>query len=143
MSGYDKLGEPGAPAEGPGGKAKEAEGKSALVIEDDERTRPALVDVLETMGYRVHSASTGTAGAEILEALNGNVDVILCDMHLPDGDGHDLAQLFGRRWRQPRFLLISGESKTGSEGGFDDRYRWLSKPFTVADLRAAIRALTG
>ena len=133
--------EPRALLEGPHAKAAAEEGESVLVIEDDEGTRPALVQALETMGYGVLSAATGRAGMETLEGLEGNVDVVLCDVHLPDANGQDLALHLGERWTKPRFVLMSGYSigLETREAPFDARYRWLSKPFTMADLGVALR----
>jgi PAS domain S-box-containing protein len=116
-----------------------------LVIEDDEGTRPALVQVLESMGHTVYSVATGVAGAETLERLEGNVDVVVCDVHLPDDNGWELSLRLGQRWPRPRFVLISGYSP-GLETRVavpDSRFRWLSKPFTIADLGAALRAAKG
>ena len=136
--------EPGAAPEGPHANTAAGEGESVLVIEDDEGTRPALVQALETMGYGVLSAATGRAGMETLQGLEGNVDVVLCDVHLPDANGQDLATLLGKRWTKPRFVLMSGYSSglETREAALDARYRWLSKPFTMADLGAALRGPT-
>ena len=112
-----------------------------LVAEDDEVTRAALVDLLEAMGHTVLGASTGAEAAVTLERLEGQVDVLLCDIHLPDADGRELSLHLGRRWPRPRFVLMSGHF-TGeeiSQAISDSRYRWLSKPFTTAQLTAALR----
>jgi CheY-like chemotaxis protein len=118
------------------------EGATVLVIEDDEGTRPALSQVLEIKGYSVLSAATGTQASDILERHEGNVDIVLCDVHLPDADGQDLSLRLGRRWKRPRFVLMSGYSLglATREAVSDARYRWLSKPFTIAELTAALRA---
>ena len=136
--------EPGTAPEGPHANTAAEEGQSVLVIEDDEGTRPAVVQALETMGFGVLSAATGRAGMEMLEGLEGNVDVVLCDVHLPDANGQDLAALLGKRWTKPRFVLMSGYSSglETREAALDARYRWLSKPFTMADLGAALRGPT-
>ena len=112
-----------------------------LIVEDDEVTRAALVDLLDAMGHTVFGASTGAEAAFALERLQGQVDVLLCDVHLPDADGRELSLHLGRRWPKPRIVLMSGHF-TGaetSEAVSDPRYRWLCKPFTTAQLTAALR----
>jgi CheY-like chemotaxis protein len=112
-----------------------------LVAEDDKVTRSALVDLLDGMGHTVFGASTGAEAAGTLERLKGQVDVLLCDVHLPDADGRELSEHLGHRWPRPRFVLMSGHF-TGAEMSqavSDPRYRWLSKPFTTAQLKAALR----
>ncbi|HSB91206.1 MAG TPA: response regulator [Anaerolineales bacterium] len=114
---------------------------SILVVEDDEVTRAALADLLDAMGYTVLSAATGAQAAEALERLQGQVDVLLCDVQLPDADGRELALHLGVRWPVPRFVLMSGHfmGATMPYADSDARYRWLSKPFTTAQLKAALR----
>lgn len=110
------------------------------MIEDDEGTRPALVHALEAMGHTVFSASTADGGREELQRLGGNVDVVVCDVQLPDANGRELSLALGRVWSKPRFVLISGYSPDfeGHEAVYQRRFRWLSKPFTMAELAAVL-----
>ena len=56
-----------------------------LVVEDSELVTSAFRILLEDAGYRVSVA--GTLAGAIAEAVSGPVDVMLLDLHLPDGDG--------------------------------------------------------
>jgi DNA-binding response OmpR family regulator len=104
-------------------------------------TRPALVRVLESLGHLALSAATGAEGAHELERLKGNVDVVLCDVHLRDANGWDLCLRLGARWSKPRFVLMSSNFRGLEAGGAvpDARYLLLTKPFAIADLAAVLR----
>jgi PAS domain S-box-containing protein len=116
------------------------ERRTALVIEEDEGTRPALLQVLGIMGFEAFSAATGEKGLEVLRDRAGDIDVVVCDIHLPDTNGYELARSMGGRWRKPVFVLMSGYSLgfETRQDPLDPRFRWLRKPFTMAELGAAI-----
>lgn len=57
----------------------------ALLIEDNDRNRKLARAALEMAGFDVVSAATGSEGIEA--ALNGEFDVVLLDIQLPDMDG--------------------------------------------------------
>ena len=112
-----------------------------LVVDDDPQTKPLMVAFLEHLGYRAHAVSSGP---EALAALGkGGYGVVLLDCRMPGMDGFETA----RRIRalelpdgQPRLLGFSGEDR------FDFRMECMSagmdgyvpKPFTAAELRAAV-----
>jgi CheY-like chemotaxis protein len=117
-----------------------ADRRKVLVIEDDDATRPALVQALQLLGYEAMSAGSGREGSERLCAEGGDVDVVVCDVHLPDGDGEELARLLGQEWARPQFVLMSGYSSGWDtrQASAESRYRWLEKPFTIEDVRRAL-----
>lgn len=59
---------------------------AALVIEDNDVAREALVQILSNEGYEVHEAVDGVQGLAYLRNQL-RPDVILLDMHLPGLDG--------------------------------------------------------
>ena len=74
-----------------------------LIAEDDDNARPLLVDLLNSMGHVVVAEVTG--GREAIERAKDVVpDVVLLDVHMPDGSGIEAAeqiaqQVPGRRRR--------------------------------------------
>jgi CheY-like chemotaxis protein len=72
--------------------------KTVLVVEDHDLNRQLLTMLVEGEGHEVlEAASVADVHARVAEAVP---DVILMDVHLPDGDGLDVvAQLR----RDPRF----------------------------------------
>jgi CheY-like chemotaxis protein len=62
--------------------------RSVLVVEDHFETRNVLVAVLSSWGHEVRAAGTAAEGLDAL--AKGPVDVILCDIGLPDETGWEM-----------------------------------------------------
>lgn len=59
--------------------------KTVLIIEDNARNLKLLKDLVEHLGHRVATASTGGVGLE--QAAAAAPDLVLLDILLPDIDG--------------------------------------------------------
>ena len=114
--------------------------KKILVIEDDTRTRNMYLDGLESEGFEMISASSGTAG--IQQAVSNLPDLVICDILMPDFDGFTVL----RKLRQNPltavipFIFLTGRGsqddfRKGMESGADD---YITKPATVEQLLKAI-----
>lgn len=57
-----------------------------LIIEDDKLIRANLIDLLQIEGFDTVDASTGKEGAKLAQIHNP--DLIICDVMMPDLDGH-------------------------------------------------------
>ncbi|MFD9691447.1 HAMP domain-containing protein [Kitasatospora sp. NPDC059146] len=62
-------------------------GRTALVVDDDDRNLYAITSILELHGMRVLQAENGRAALESLTAHPG-IDVILMDVMMPEMDGY-------------------------------------------------------
>lgn len=116
--------------------------KTVLLIDDDVRLRPVLVEGLEASGYRTLSAPNTALGAEL--ARTHLPDVIVCDIDMPGQDGKGfLKQLrLDPELADRQFVLMTGDPsfanpRAGMELGADD---FLLKPFTLGDLTRAVAA---
>ncbi len=86
--------------------------RSLLVIEDDDKQRQALTDLLA--GDRVEISDVKTAG-EALKITKSNVfDCIVLDLRLPDMDGIELLQKLKRRkaMRETPVIIYTGADLT-------------------------------
>jgi DNA-binding response OmpR family regulator len=63
---------------------------SILVVEDDEAIAEALVDLLESEGYRAIVARDGTTALSMLR--EERVELMLLDLGLPDINGRELRE---------------------------------------------------
>lgn len=61
-----------------------------LVVDDDELQRQVLCRRLQKLGCAVEEAEDGAAAFRQWQA--GNFDLILCDWHMPEMDGFELAR---------------------------------------------------
>jgi two-component system response regulator AtoC len=63
-----------------------------LVIDDEAALRQILTALVSRAGYSVDTAAT--AAEATAKLIRGDVDVALCDVRLPDGDGIELVRSF-------------------------------------------------
>ena len=111
-----------------------------LLVEDDSVLRDGLTEMFTRDGYRVIPASSLR---EAREQLSEQVQVIVMDVGLPDGDG--VSQC--REWRAAGetrpilFLTAKGEEfdvVRGLDSGGND---YVTKPFRMQELLSRVRVL--
>ena len=113
-----------------------------LVIEDDADFRDLLRIHLSLAGYALDVAEDGVAGGKAL--LDRPPDLVLSDVNMPFLGGFELLSLMrsDERTESIPVILLSGhsddqtESKALKLGAAD----FLTKPVTIEDLMASIRA---
>jgi PAS domain S-box-containing protein len=79
---------------------------SVLVIDDDDRVREALVDMLTSAGHQTEWASTAREGLAKMEL--GRFDVVFTDLSMPEMDGWTLANEIRRGWPSVKIVLVTG-----------------------------------
>src|SRR3982751_1915320 len=60
---------------------------NVLIIDDEEKLRTLLARIIRLEGYTVSEADSLKQGGKILD--KEDIDVLLCDVKLPDGNGVD------------------------------------------------------
>ncbi|GGC77742.1 response regulator transcription factor [Chelatococcus reniformis] len=109
------------------------------IVDDDERIREALSELLEANGTRV--ATYGSAGDYIRADRPDTPACLILDVELPDINGLDLQKQIADG-DHPPIVFITGHGDIPSSvraikrGALD----FLTKPFSDADLMAAIHA---
>jgi len=111
-----------------------------LLVEDDAAIAFMLTDVLESTGYLVREAATGSAARALVEQLRP--DLIILDLVLPDEDGLVLCSVLKTIANVP-ILICSGTQRRRDaflslKLGADD---FIAKPFDVYDLLARVEVL--
>ena len=72
--------------------------ETILMVEDNPALRSLIKKMLREKGYRVFSAETGEEARRLCRRLKERLDLLLCDLILPDCHGTDLAaELFAAR----------------------------------------------
>ena len=111
-----------------------------LLVEDDSALKGALEELLGREGYEViKTSSVRSAKAE----MNSDIDLIMLDVGLPDGDGVSLC----KQWRSegvliPILFLTAKDEELdvvrGLDAGGND---YVTKPFRMQELLSRVRAL--
>jgi DNA-binding response OmpR family regulator len=106
-----------------------------LVIDDDDRVRTLLRDILLFERHQVIEASDGESGMRYLEK-GGSVDMVLTDLGMPLKNGWEVAKWIKRELPQIPVVLITGwgtnlDEEKVKESGID---MIIGKPFQVNEI---------
>jgi len=113
----------------------------ALVVEDDRKLGPLLRRALGERGGAADLARTGEDALWMAQARS--YDAIVLDVMLPDLDGFETCTRLREHGVWTPVLLLTARDAVedrvyGLDCGADD---YLTKPFSIAELRARLRAL--
>ena len=111
-----------------------------LIIEDEEAIADLEKDYLELSGFEVEIEHRGDVGLK--KALEGNYDLFILDLMLPEVDGFEICREI-RNVKNNPVIMVSAKKDDidkirGLGLGADD---YITKPFSTMVLRARIRAL--
>lgn len=109
-----------------------------LLIEDDESLSDVIRLSLKSAQYDVICCVDGHSGLET--AKNNNIDLVLCDVHLPDMSGLEITQALHKQKAHLPIIVMSGfaTSSTAIEATRNGAYDFLLKPFPLEDLLAIL-----
>lgn len=112
-----------------------------LIADDDPQILRALRITLTAKGYEIFTAADGAEA--ISSAVDHEPDLVVLDLGMPHLDGLDVIHAI-RGWSRAPILVVSGRSGAADkiqalDAGADD---YVTKPFSVGELLARIRALT-
>jgi response regulator RpfG family c-di-GMP phosphodiesterase len=114
-----------------------------LIVDDDPYVRQALVRVIEGQGLSCLQAGSGLEGLEVLDR-EGEVPIIISDVHMPGLDGLGFLQQVRRRWPDTAVLMLTAVADVDTAvacmqmGALD----YISKPVIVDEVRTRVnRAL--
>ena len=116
-------------------------GKSLLLVDDDDALRESLRDQLQL--HEEFNIQEASSGAEALElAKDSNHELMIIGVGLPDMDGRDVCRLMRRAGVNAPIIMLTGadtEADTilGLDSGAND---YVTKPFKLGVLLARIRA---
>lgn len=117
---------------------------SVLVVDDEDRIRRLIREVLEQAGYVVEEARGGKEGLERYRA--NQADVVIMDILMPDQDGLESITTLRREFPNSRVIAMTGGSDMIGVLNFLDvakmlgACRTLQKPFEIQALLDAVAA---
>jgi two-component system cell cycle sensor histidine kinase/response regulator CckA len=115
-----------------------------LLVDDEDLILTAVKEFLEMGGYSVFAAATGGEMLRILADQNGEIDLLLLDLTLPDMNGLDLIPQLSIDYPSLKVVIWSGALPDELE--FEDQpfiKAVLSKPFDLRELREIIDRTLG
>ena len=119
---------------------------TVLIIEDDEKSRRLLSDVLSFHGYHILQTDRGEQGVELLDAAD-DVSLVLMDIQLPGISGFEaLARIRASTLRaQPKVVAVTASVMESDrrrilDAGFD---ACMPKPVNLKELLGTVRAMAG
>ncbi|MBX3735648.1 MAG: response regulator [Candidatus Didemnitutus sp.] len=121
------------------------DGKTILLVEDEDMIRDVTRRALEFAGYSVITANDGAQGFALFHRHREEIDLVLTDMMMPIMDGAALVAALRRIDPQIVVIAASGLNDNNNQikaaqAGIS---HFLCKPYTTASLLAAIARATG
>ncbi len=110
---------------------------SILLVEDDARVRSVTSKILSRSGYGVQMVET-VAEAQRVMAHGFSFNLLITDIHLPDGNGVALAVDIRNRRPELPILFISGDVDVEMKVSRVEGSRFLRKPFKSTDLLVSV-----
>ncbi|MEX2271465.1 MAG: ATP-binding protein [Vicinamibacterales bacterium] len=119
--------------------------ETILVVEDNAQVRTIASRVLNQLGYRVLSASSGEEALTILQVERAAVDLVISDVIMPGMTGPELCQQLAGRYPGIRVLFTSGYSNEAivRYGVLETGTMFLEKPYPPNMLARKVREALG
>jgi two-component system NtrC family response regulator len=79
--------------------------KTVLIIDDEEKLRSLLARIIRSEGFHVMEAADSRAAMKLID--NQEIDAVLCDVKLPDGNGIELIPLLKAKNSSAEIILLT------------------------------------
>jgi len=115
---------------------------TVLLVEDEDAVRSFAARALGQRGYHVLEATTGTEALEMFTSYNGDVDLVVSDVVMPEMDGPTLMKHLRSERPDVKIIFISGYAEDAFRRNLSDKedFMFLQKPFDLKELAAAVKA---
>jgi PAS domain S-box-containing protein len=116
--------------------------ETILLVEDEKALRDVVKEILEVKGYQVICAATGAQALKVWEERQGEIDLLLTDMMMPEGvSGRDLAERVLQDRPDVKVICSSGYSLDVVSPDFAKKKGtdFLQKPYSPETLARTVR----
>ncbi len=112
-----------------------------LLIEDEQVVMDVSRALLERLGYRVLGAMTGEEAVNTAKTFDGDIDLAILDIILPDMEGRAIYPLIMKARPNLKVIVCSGYSIDGPAQEILDSgaQTFIQKPFTMAALAVKLK----
>ena len=85
-----------------------------LIVEDEEQVMDVTRTILKRLGYHVLTARTGMEGIDIGRSYDGDIDLAIIDIYLPDMRGDLIYKLLMKARKNLKVIISSGYAFDGA-----------------------------
>jgi two-component system nitrogen regulation response regulator NtrX len=112
---------------------------SILVVDDDAQILSLLSAALRDAGHSTFTTMTATEG--LVRFSEGDPDLVLLDLRLPDGDGMELLKTMSERKPDTVVIIVSAVSASSKAGEAvrGGAYDYIEKPLEMNRVLIAVR----
>ncbi len=116
---------------------------TVLIIDDDATILLNLGEMLARLGYAVIPASGGKEGADIYRKRGGDIDLVICDIIMPEIDGIETIKLLKNIRSDVRVIISSGFHNEELSGKLFEMNiaGFMQKPFKMDTLSRLIHSV--
>ncbi|MGJ8527659.1 cell cycle histidine kinase CckA [Maritalea sp.] len=114
-----------------------------LIVEDEDSVRAFASRALASAGYVVHEADSGVEALEVLEEIDGEVELLISDVVMPEMDGPTLLTHMRERYPEIKVIFVSGYAEENIRKGLEDdsSVDFLAKPFSLKQLAQKVKTV--
>jgi PAS domain S-box-containing protein len=111
-----------------------------LLVEDEALVQLLAIEHLEELGYRVETAGSATEAMNKVKLINGQIDLAIVDVGLPDRKGDVLVGELRALYPHLPIVIASGydEADVRERFGGDELISFLRKPYMREDIEKAV-----
>ena len=116
-----------------------------LLVEDEDPVRLFATRALENKGYTVLSADCAEEAQEIVEEFEGEIDLAITDVVMPQMDGPTFIAWLVERRPDIQVIYMSGYAEDAFRSNIagDRPYDFLPKPFSLQELAVKVKDVMG
>ncbi len=115
--------------------------ETVLVVDDEETVITVSKELLEMLGYRVFTATSGKDAVDIYRERKDEIDLVILDMIMPDIGGGEAFALMKMVNPKVKVILSSGYSLNGQANSIMKQgcKAFIQKPFSIDELSKRVR----
>src|SRR5438128_4123984 len=119
--------------------APEPEPCRVLIVDDDRNHAETVAEVLQRVGYTCTVATSGPAGANLID--RDEFDIVLTDLRMADFDGLAIVRKLRQEHPETEVVVVTGygDVRTAVEAIKLGAVHYLVKPLDMAELRAIVQ----
>ena len=112
-----------------------------LIVEDEDTVRTFSARALRTTGYEVFEADSGEQALEVLQDVDGKIDLMISDVVMPEMDGPALLVKVREKLPHLKVIFVSGyaEESVRQDIADDQSVEFLPKPYSLDQINTKVK----